>query len=38
MLISAYFGCIAAAVGPVGLGEPWSDGTFGADGTGWIDE
>jgi hypothetical protein len=32
MLVSAYFGSIAA-----GPGEAWSDGTVWADGTGWID-
>lgn len=37
MLISAYYGSIAAAFGPLGQDEAWSDGTFWADGTGWID-
>lgn len=36
MLVSAYFGSIAAGPGEA-LGEAWSDGTFWADGTGWID-
>ena len=34
MLISSYFGSIAASFG---LGQPWSDGTFWSDGTGWIE-
>ena len=37
MLISAYYGSIAAAFDAVGSDEPWSDGTFWSDGTGWID-
>ena len=31
MLISAYYGSIAAVFGAPGQDEPWSDGT------GWID-
>ena len=37
MLISAYYGSIAAGFGPPGQDEPWSDGTFWSDGTGWTD-
>ena len=37
MLISAYYGTIAAGFGAPGQGAPWSDGTFWSDGTGWTD-
>ena len=37
MLIGAYRGSIAAAVGSPSSGEAWSDGTFWTDGTGWLD-
>jgi hypothetical protein len=37
MLISAYYGSIAAGFGTPGQGSPWSDGTFWSDGTGWTD-
>jgi hypothetical protein len=33
MLISAYYGSIAAGFGSLGQGEPWSDGKFWSDGT-----
>jgi hypothetical protein len=37
MLISAYYGSIAAGFALPGQGEPWSDGTFWSDDTGWMD-
>ena len=37
MLISVYYGSIAAGFGSLGEDEPWSDGTFWSDGTGWTD-
>jgi hypothetical protein len=37
MLISAYYGSIAAGFRAPGQDEPWSDGTLWSDGTGWTD-
>ncbi len=37
MLISVYYGSIAAGFAAPGQGAPWSDDTFWSDRRGWTD-